>query len=77
MMEFGQSQEQRVSSIPGLISWGWAETGDNEFTLTVVYKNRKAAETAAPIAAGIFGEMASMVAAPPERVLLDGEWFMP
>ena len=73
--QFGKAQSSRISSIPGLIGWGWAETAETEFTLIVVYNDRAAAESAAGTASGIFAEMASMVAAPPQREILDGEWF--
>ena len=73
--EFGKAQSSRISSIPGLIGWGWAETGETEFTLIVVYNDRAATESAVGRASGIFAEMASIVAAPPQRKILVGEWF--
>ena len=75
LREYGFSIQSRVLSIPGLISWGWAETGDDESTTIAVYKDREAAAAAAPVVTEIFAGLASMIAAPPERVLLDGEWF--
>ena len=75
LIEFGKSLADRVSAIDGLISWGWAETAENEVTTLVVYKDREAAESAAPVAAGLFAEMASMIAAPPQREVLNAEWF--
>lgn len=75
--EFARSQTQKVSSVAGLLHWGWAESAENEFTAIVVYKDREAAEKAAPIAAEIFAEAAPMIAAPPLREILNAEWFTP
>lgn len=77
MVEFGKAQESLVSKIPGIHGWGWAETAQNELTLIVVYKDRAAAEQAAPLAGSIFEKMADLVAAPPERLMFSGEWFTP
>ena len=78
MMEFGRSKNEEVSAIPGIISWGWAETGDkDEITLIVVYKDRDSAEAAVQIAGQILSELATFVAAQPDRVLLNAEWFTP
>ena len=73
--ELGHSVSDRVLKIPGIISWGWAETGENEFTTIAAFNDRAAAESAASAIEGIQAEMASMIAAPPQRQIMDGEWF--
>ena len=73
--EFLLSTMDRASEVPGLISGGWVETGESELTTIVVYKDREAVESASAFVQGIFADMASMVAAPPQRKVLDGEWF--
>jgi len=72
--EFGHSASDRALKLPGLISYGWAENG-NRFTVVGVYKDREAAESNEQAVQDIFAEIASMMAAPPQREILDGEWF--
>ena len=73
--EFGRSASDRTLNVPGIISYGWAENGKGRFTLWAVYKDREAAESAIPATQDLWAEIASMLVAPPQREILDGEWF--
>ena len=74
LTEFGQAQNDKIAAVAGIMHWGWVKTGDNEATIMAVYKDRDAATAATPIISGIFADMASMIAAAPQREILDGAW---
>ena len=69
------SLSDRVASIDGIISYGFAITGENELTVVGVYGTKGEAEAATSVVQEVFGEISSMVAGPPERGVFDGEWF--
>jgi len=69
------SLSDRVASIDGIISYGFAVTGENELTVVGVYGTKDEAEAATPVVQEVFGEIASMVTGAPERGVFEGEWF--
>ncbi|MBI4294763.1 MAG: hypothetical protein HY669_01185 [Chloroflexi bacterium] len=75
--EFGRSVNDRLLKLPGIIGWGWAETGESEIMLIAVYKDAGSAEGAAPVVQGFFADLVPMLAAPPQRQVVPGEWFTP
>ena len=70
-----QSQSHLVSTIEGMTGFAVAATGDNELTVIGVYESTAAAKAASPVVQGVFSEMASLMAAPPERGVFSGVWF--
>ena len=67
------SLSDRLASIDGIISYGFAVTGENELTVVGVYGTKDEAEAAA--VQEVFSEIASMVTGAPERGVFEGQWF--
>ena len=73
--KFVDTQSNLASTIDGMTGFAVAATGDNELTVIGVYETTAAAEAASPVVQGVFSEMASLMAAPPERGVFSGVWF--
>jgi quinol monooxygenase YgiN len=64
-----------VNQLPGVIGFAVAVTGEDEITIIGLYESSQNARDAADTVKTIFAEMASFVAAPPNREVYSGAWF--
>ena len=69
------SKSHLVSSLEGIKGFAVAVTGENELTIVGVYESSQAANAATPVVQEVFGELAELAAAPPERGVFPGVWF--
>ncbi len=75
LRELGSSKSNLLSELDGIIGFGWAITGENEMTIFGVFDDVESAEAATSVTSEVFAEMASLLAAKPEREVFDGDWF--
>ncbi len=72
--EFMAQRADTISSISGLLNWGYADSGENEITVIAVYDSKSAAENATQYVTTILGEVAPLVAAQPVRNIYEAHW---
>jgi len=73
--EFMSQKSEEISSIEGLINWGYIYTGENEITVIAIYENKDSAQNATPYVNTVLGAVAPLVAAPPVRNIYDAQWY--
>ena len=74
-LEMGRGVVDRVSEVPGLIGFGWAQLGDDKVGIFGIYDNTESAEGAMAVVGDVFADMAPFLAEPPERNVFEGEYF--
>ena len=72
---FMKDKAGQISSIEGLITWGYINTGENEITVIAVYDNQGDAENATPYVNTVLADAASLVVAPPVRNIYEAHWY--
>ena len=73
--EFIEQRIEQISSIEGLRNWGFMYTSETEITVIAVYENKTNAENATPHVNTILGDVAPLVAAPPNREIFEANWY--
>ena len=74
-LEMGRGVVDRVSEVPGLIGFGWAQMGDDKVGIFGIYDTTESAEGAMAVVGDIFATMAPFLAKAPERNVFEGEYF--
>ena len=73
--EFISQHVKDISSIEGLLHWGYMSSDENEITVIAVYENNESAQNATPRVNTILGDLAPLVTAPPIRNIYDSKWY--
>ena len=73
--EFMSQKSEEISSIEGLIHWGYLHTNENEITVIAIYENKDSAQNATQYVNTILGDVVPLVAAPPIRNIYDAQWY--
>jgi quinol monooxygenase YgiN len=73
--EFISRHVEEISSIEGLLHWGYMYSDENEITVIAVYENNESAQNATPRVNTILGDLAPLMAAPPIRNIYDATWY--
>ena len=66
---FMKDKAGQISSIEGLITWGYINTGENEITVIAVYDSQADAVNT------VLADAASLVVAPPVRNIYEAHWY--
>lgn len=74
-LEIGKGVVDRVSEVPGLIGFGWAQMGEDKVGIFGIYDTPASAEGAMAIVGEIFADMAPLLTEAPERNVFEGEYF--
>ena len=69
--EFISQHVEEISSIEGLLHWGYMYSDENEITVIAVYENNESAQNATPRVNTILGDLAPLMVAPPIRNIYD------
>jgi len=72
---FMSQKSREISSVEGLINWGFMYTDENEITVIAVYTNKDSAQNATKYVNELLGEVAPLVSAPPIRNIYDAQWY--
>ena len=73
--EFISQHVEEISSIEGLLHWGYMYSDENEITVIAVYENNESAQNATPRVNTILGDLAPLMAGPPNRNIYDAKWY--